>query len=434
MDLLECLCKLRKGGFNLKFELDKDKDKVEMTLLDYPLHSRNYNNVEEFLKYILEEIQNIVKVRLEETYKQFISHNVVIEFCECETDTEIFFECDYNTSHMDCFITSTPKELYDNIRKAQKTRFDSNFEDNFVFIDKCMYSCDVREIINSLDLFDNKVAITKNGKAFYKDTFSGNLFCCQLKDGKQIVQKQTGLKYEVKDSTVLLVQENKVEAVAPKYAFCRLNVNVTKKEIEQLLKEHNADRIFTHRRTMYWIDSVTNELIHVRVDLSKERHKIYDVIRKRDISFVLSSIDPKDSEALFTLTTSLTPNNVWSNKGQDIDYVINPSSVCEIPDGEYIDYITKKKFQIQDGKVVQEVKVVKEEKKKKYWLYIDSSSLENGIWPVLNSHINKGTVEPYIVCLKRGLKFHLNNNHVVSTNIESPFEFVDEFTGRKITL
>lgn len=185
---------------------------------------------------------------------------------------------------------------------------------------------------------------------------------------------------------------------------------------------------------MYWIDSVTNELIHVRVDLSKERHKIYDVIRKRDISFVLSSIDPKDSEALFTLTTSLTPNNVWSNKGQDIDYVINPSSVCEIPDGEYIDYITKKKFQIQDGKVVQEVKVVKEEKKKKYWLYIDSSSLENGIWPVLNSHINKGTVEPYIVCLKRGLKFHLNNNHVVSTNIESPFEFVDEFTGRKITL
>lgn len=206
-----------------------------------------------------------------------------------------------------------------------------------------------------------------------------------------------------------------------KYGFVRRKTyeKYIEDKVKSLLETYKVDRIFNQYSEIYWIDADCGLIIR-----ESKNKRIFDEISQKDIQFLNSGIisyyDPQ-------VRISICPPNICQNNwlnDNNIDY----HSASQLPNGEYTDCLTNKKFQIRDAKVV-------EEKKKKFWFYTDITSS-----PLCTKNLldNKKETHPndehYLVCLKGGLKYHINNNHVVSTSIASPFEFVDEFSGRIITL
>lgn len=420
MDLLSCYSKLKQSVSKLKQSASTliiipIENGFKYTFRCWPIE-KTYNSLPELKHELIELIEEIVKENLKETYKQFLNCEVSIYLCNDSENYELFCEANYNESKLIVRIRGAEKDLYDQIQGVLKIEFKQFSKDNFMYIPEDYFVGDVRKYFKTPNLFNFNMYVSKNGKVFYCDSKTGAIVYVTPSNGAIISHSEYNLQLHIHDNKTTIVSKNLDSDI--KYMFARIRTDTTIEIVKELLLQNNADRVITNECKMLWIDSVTNELISR--DIKDKNYKFYDVSLKREIAFIDYRIDPKDPLARIAFSDSV----MKSKENHFIDHVIYPNKTPDnFPVGEYTDYITGAKILIKEHKIVKE---------KKYWFYTE---LPFNFSIILTKYESDNPANIcYLVCLAQNLLYTFEKSTVVTSEIVSPFEFIDENTKRKITL
>lgn len=138
----------------------------------------------------------------------------------------------------------------------------------------------------------------------------------------------------------------------PKFVFKHFTgITLSEKEIKSILEKYKADRIITQRGNMLWIDQFTNNV--ATSIISKDDQTLFDEATKTNVRFLYSSLHPRDPR----IRATIGPVDAIKGFQYDIDIVFSDGGCygenSNRFNGEYIDYITKEKFEMKDGKVIR---------------------------------------------------------------------------------
>lgn len=238
---------------------------------------------------------------------------------------------------------------------------------------------------------------------------------------------------EVAEKAIEAVQTKETKEKKLKYLFVREDISTTN------FKDYGVDRVVNRYGQMCWLDEVTNHM----VTLLLKNFTFFDENTQKNIEIYKYKIHPQDSEARVVLYSSIKDESVKMRN--EIDFILYEgaqNNTERFPDGEYTDYITKKKFEMKNGTVVLPEKekkyekkngvVVLPEKEKMYWVYDGYGYNSKQELSLLN--ICFKDAEKYLIKLSQRKQVELNENgEIVETDIEIGFTFIDEISKNKYT-
>lgn len=159
------------------------------------------------------------------------------------------------------------------------------------------------------------------------------------------------VQYKYFDSSEEKVKPKTTEK--PKVVFMHVSYrHMSVEEIKSILEKYKADRIIDKEGKMWWIDQFTNTVANSVI--SKDDQTLFDEATKTNVRFLYSALHPRDPR----IRATIGPIDANKALQYGIDIVFTDIECCFGEDsdrfnGEYIDYITKEKFKVNDGKVIR---------------------------------------------------------------------------------
>lgn len=398
--------------------------KSHITFYGSATFSRTVTNV---LKHELEAM--IAKI-LKDSHPHFQTVEVDISDTNSSNRINVNFPKSKMTVWLDTFV------LYDFLKSIKdfKFVFDSKEKKNFGFSSSEYHNKFLR-----LKTENNKFdfIISYSNEIYYYDGKYNTHIYVDPEVGTQITHSTENVIVTFLENNQISVSPLTLEDIAKgknvetketkkqlKYLFVQEDILTTDFEncaIKQAISQYGIDRTITNYGKMCWIDEVTGK----KIQLTLDNFTFFDEKTQRNIEIYKGRIHPQDRVARITFYSSI--KDKYSDMIKEVDFVLREDmqdDIKKIPDDEYTDYITGKKFEIKDGTVIR----FKEEKK--YWIIHSVCIKENLNYINQNNKKSKN----YLVQLSRRQLGELNdNNEVVKTNIETGFTFVDENTKHTYT-
>lgn len=230
---------------------------------------------------------------------------------------------------------------------------------------------------------------------------------------KQSIRIGEDMKIETIDETIK-TKETKESKI--KYGFVRRKGydNYNENIVKFLLNKHKVDRLFDQCCNIYWIDPDCG-----LIKFTLEKDKMFDEITQTDVNFIHQYISYNDPKARI----SMMPKDIYGAKTLlwTDDNAIDFYHPRCLPDGEYIDCLTNKKFKVKNGLI--------QEKEVKYHLLQLPKNPNGTLLEFKDNEYQHKVVDP----INKKIYF-LQGDCLASEDAPSQFTFDDESLKIKITI
>lgn len=344
--VVSCCAKTREDDLPLyRVSVETKTDNFVLYSQDY-----EYRNLNNAIRYVMIDV---LKLQLK---KYFIEKQLPITKVNIYPSEKFILE--YNSSTLSVFVDNSDVELIKKLTKLADLDIFDNREIREYDFDVYTMNYQGRHKILMENLRENAVLITGDGKVFfYEERINGYIFWTPP-HGTIFKHIETAQCIEISGGNIYSVQlkTQTKERETVKYMFYRHHIpynnsesSITDKFIIELCEKNNVDRIVFQNSKVRWVDSDTGKLVECYIGTGK----IFDTITNMEVEFKNGKVAPRDPKVKIGIKYSYY---LYDFDDYQFDYI----KADDLPDGEYKDCITNEKFQVKDGKIVDQKPVISE--------------------------------------------------------------------------